>query len=80
MLVFTQNAESRDNVATCFRCEYFQVGIPHFGDRSKCRMNHKQLKTMSVGELQLIVNDFLSQIEGTWRVQNSVTQNYFATV
>jgi len=46
------------------RCVYFQVGIPHFGDTSKCRLTRKHLTTMSVGELQLIVNDLLSQIEG----------------
>ena len=47
-----------------YLCTYFQVGIPHFGDTSICRLSHKQLMVMGVGELQLIVNDLLSQIEG----------------
>jgi len=62
--IHNKNGKSRPITVDVIPLCLLQVGIPHLGDTSICHLSHKQLLTMGVGELQLIVNDLLSQIEG----------------
>jgi len=51
-----------DNRSSYYACTV-KVGIPGFGDGHLRRLSHRVVISMTLSQLQVIVNDMLSQIE-----------------